>query len=141
MALLQDRLVTADHQRGRQLIYGLDERAEGEKLNEDEFVLIINTFAALNVLGIYYQRRYVRRKDALELWASTVDRVLTSGAAFVQARDAGNGTRSWPQLRAFGEDAARYVAHWERDNAAINAQLGALQPNAQDQSETSPSST
>jgi len=28
----------------------------------DEFVLIINAFAALNVLGIYYRRRCVNRE-------------------------------------------------------------------------------
>lgn len=98
---LQDRLVSADQQRGRQLIYSLGGRpAEVEHLS-DEFVLIINAFAALNVLAIYYRRRYVRRKDALELWASTVNRVLISGEEFLNTRDA-----------ATARAAGRSCAHW-----------------------------
>jgi hypothetical protein len=39
-----------------------------KELSDDEYVLINNALASLNLLAIYYQHGYVRRKDVLELW-------------------------------------------------------------------------
>jgi hypothetical protein len=131
---LQDRLVTADQQRGRHIIYRLPDREARVEYLSDEFFLIINAFAALNVLAIYYEQRYVSRKNVLELWASTIDRVLTSGNDFLTTRDASNGSPNWPQLRALGKDARRCVERWARDDAANIAQQSTIQSGPQDRS-------
>ncbi|MDX6389267.1 MAG: hypothetical protein QOJ73_330 [Streptosporangiaceae bacterium] len=107
---IHEHLITADQQRGRRLLYAMTEtRVRVEDLSEDDYVSINNALASLNVLGIYYQRRYVRRKDALELWGLPVVRALLAGDTFIAHRDAEQGMNSWPQLRAFAEDARKYA--------------------------------
>jgi hypothetical protein len=79
-------------------------------LSEDEYVLINNALASLNLLAIYYQRGYVRRKDVLGLWALPVARALLAGDAFLAHRDAEQGgVPIWQQLRDFGKDSEKYV--------------------------------
>src|SRR6266568_4810887 len=79
---------------------------------------------SLNVLGIYYQRRYVRRKDVLELWAVPVLRALLAGDTFIAHREADHGMRIWPQLQAFGENARKYTKR-----AGLDVQIPGLKPN------------
>lgn len=106
---IHEHLVTADQQRGRRLIYIMSsERVRIEDLSDEDYVLINNALAALNVLGIYYQRRYIRRKDVLEFWALPVLRLLRAADAFLAHRDSFRQP-TWPQLRAFAADAQSYV--------------------------------
>jgi hypothetical protein len=107
---IHEHLVSTDQQRGRHLLYVMKETQVGvEGLSDDDYALINNALAALNVLGIYYQRRYVRRKDVLELWGLPVLRVLDAGKEFAIHRDAEHGMLSWPQLRALEADARKYA--------------------------------
>jgi len=93
---INERLITADQQRGRRLIYDMSEKhRKAEDLNEDEYVSINNALSSLNNLGIYYRRRYIRRKDILELWALPVVRLLRAAEPFLAHRDELAGTR-WP---------------------------------------------
>jgi hypothetical protein len=103
-------LVSANQQRGRRLLHSMGEKqAQVKDLSEDDYVLINNALASLNVLAFYYQRRYVRRKDVLELWALPVRRALLAGDAFLEHRDALQELPIWPELRAFDKDAGKYL--------------------------------
>jgi hypothetical protein len=107
---IHEHLVTADQQRGRRLLYRMKEtQARVEDLSDDDYVLINNALASLNVLGIYYQRRYVRRRDALELWGVQILRVLLAGEVFIAYRDVEQRMRSWPQLHVMAKDARKYA--------------------------------
>jgi hypothetical protein len=85
---LHDQLVSAEKQKGRRLLYKMGEQQlRMEDLSDDDYLLINNTLAALNVLGIYYQRRYVNRKDVLEIWALTLVRTLLGAERFLASRE------------------------------------------------------
>ena len=108
---IHEYLLSADQQRGRRLLYWMKEKQISVKdLSNDEYVLINNALASLNLLAIYYQRGYVRRKDVLELWALPVVRALLAGEAFLAHRDAEQGgVPIWQQLREFGKDSEKYA--------------------------------
>jgi len=89
-----------------------------EDLSDEDYTLINNTLASLNTLGIYYRRRYFRRRDVLDLWAVPVARLLRAAEPFLAYRDEEVGTRIWPELRAFAMDAER---HLERQGINLKA--------------------
>ena len=73
-----------DQQRGRRLIYDMAEaNTRIEDLAGERYELINGALSALNVLAIYYERRYIRRKDVLEYWASSVVRTYEAADAFL----------------------------------------------------------
>ena len=110
MLRVHERLVTRDQQRGRRLVFEMSEKkTQVEDLGADDYELINNSLAALDVLGIYYKRRYIRRKDALEIWAAQVLRVVRAAQPFLKHRDALSRGSTWPHLLAFAEDAQSYI--------------------------------
>jgi hypothetical protein len=80
-----------------------------EDISDDDYILINNALAALNVLGIYYLHRYIPRKDVLELWAVPTLRAFMAADVFISYRDAENGMPTWPHLREFCEHARKYT--------------------------------
>ncbi len=110
MLKLHEHLVTSDQQRGRRLIYEIHESATAiEDLSEEQYALINNALSTLNVLGIYYERGYVSRKDVRRFFALTVVRLMPAAEIFLAHRDQLVGTISWPELRALAEDSAKHV--------------------------------
>jgi len=121
---INEHLVSPDQQHGRRLLYAMKEKPTPVKdLSAEDYLAINNALAALNVLAIYYLRRYVPRKDVLELWALPVLRALLAGDAFLAHRDAQQGTPIWPQLRKLGKDAKQY-AQRERVSIQISGPTG-----------------
>ncbi|WP_242887777.1 hypothetical protein [Actinomadura litoris] len=107
---LHERLIAADQQEGRRLLYLMaEERRQVEHLTPDEHAKINNALALLNVLALYYTRRYVRRKDVLELWAARVVRVFTAAQPVLEHRSALSGYRAARHLRALSTDAEAYL--------------------------------
>ncbi|KAB2347239.1 hypothetical protein [Actinomadura rudentiformis] len=107
---LHDEFLTRDKQVGRRLIYEMAEQQRSiDDLSFEEHVLINNTLASLNLLGIYYHRRYVRRADVLELWAMPLARIITAAQPFLEHRDRHQQAPIWPHLRSMCQDAERYV--------------------------------
>jgi hypothetical protein len=64
----------------------------------------------MNTLAIYYRRRYIPRKPAMEFWADPVLGLLADGQPFLDHRDAQrkDGKSQWLELRAFADAARRY---------------------------------
>ncbi|WP_037864968.1 hypothetical protein, partial [Streptomyces sp. NRRL S-340] len=63
---MHEQLVSPDKQRGRRLIY--DMAATGRSVDDltaDEYEAINNALAYLDVLGVYYNNRYIRREDVM----------------------------------------------------------------------------
>ena len=121
---VHERMVAADQQRGRRLIYEMSaRRTRVEDLSDDDYVLVNNALASLNNLGIYYRRRYVRRKDILELWALPVVRLLRAAEPFLAHRDGLVGTRTWPELRSFASDAENYLQRQGVDVKAVETRV------------------
>jgi hypothetical protein len=119
---MHEHLTTADQQRARRLLYLMSESGRRvEDLSEQEHALINNALASLNTLGIYYQRRYVRRKDLLEIWAETVLRLLNPAGAFLTYRNALPGGSKWPQLHLLADDARKYLRQQGIDPDAVTA--------------------
>jgi hypothetical protein len=109
---IHEHLVSADQHRGRRLLYTMKEtQTRVENIGEEDYLLINNALAALNVLGIYYRRRYVHRRDVLELWAVPVLRAVLASEAIIARRDTENGMPIWPHLRSLAEDARTYTEH------------------------------
>ena len=110
MLKIHDRLVAPDQRRGRRLIYQVREAGTAiDGLTEDQYALINNALSTLNVLGIYYERRYVARTDVLRFFALNVVRLMPAAEAFLAHRDQVVGTVSWPELRTLAADSANYL--------------------------------
>jgi hypothetical protein len=121
---IHEHLVSADQHRGRRLLYTMKEtQIRVEDISEEDYLLINNALAALNLLGIYYRRRYIRRKDVLELWAVPVLRAFLAGQAIMDRRDTENGMPIWPHLRSLADDARAYT-----EQAGISVQAPGVPP-------------
>jgi hypothetical protein len=126
---VHDRMTAADQQRGRRLIYDMSTKHKRvEDLSDEDYVSINNALASLNNLGLYYRRRYVRRKDLLELWALPVVRLLRAAEPFLAHRDELAGTHTWPELRTFALDAEKYLQRQGMDIKAVETR-GTESPN------------
>ena len=101
-----------------------DEHTSVKDLSDDDFDLINYALASLNTLGMYYRRRYVRRKDVLELWAIPVVRLMQAAEPFLDHRDEVAGRRVWPDLRAFASDAKKYL---DQRGVAVKAVEGRVE--------------
>jgi hypothetical protein len=121
---VHESMTAATQQRGRRLIYDMSAKhTRVEDLSDDDYVLVNNVLASLNNLGLYYRRRYVRRKDILELWALPVVRLLRAAEPFLAHRDELAGTHTWPELRAFALDAEKYLQRQGVDVKAVRAHV------------------
>jgi hypothetical protein len=121
---VHESMIAADQQRGRRLIYDMSAKHKRiEDLSDDDYVLVNNTLASLNSLAMYYRRRYVRRKDILELWALPVARLLRAAEPFLAHRDELAGTRTWPELRGFASDAEKYLRRQGVDIKAVETRV------------------
>ena len=106
---VHDRLTTPDSQRGRRLIYMREQGLQPEQMPAEEHELINGALAAFNTLGIYYHRRYVRRRDVMDLWAAALVRLMPAAEAFLAYRGAVPGGSTWPYMFSLAEDARDYV--------------------------------
>jgi hypothetical protein len=119
MLRVNERLTTPDQQRGRRLVYEMaSANVRVEDLSDEQYSLINNAIGALNILGIYYQRRYIRRKDVLEFWGLNVVRIHAAGEFFLTHRRGLTGEMPWPQLDLLARDARAFLTR--------NGRLGAL---------------
>lgn len=124
---IHERLTTADQQHGRRLIYEMSERNLSVRdLSDDDYALINNALATLNNLGLYYKRRYIRRKDILVIWALAVVRLTRAAEPFLAHRDELIGTRSWPELRELAADAEKHLQRRKIDVKAVEARTTEL---------------
>ncbi|MFC5182518.1 hypothetical protein [Actinomadura harenae] len=107
---LHERLVDAEMQKGRRLLYEVAaQRRDIADLSEGDHLVIHHALAAFNVLGIYYQRRYVSRRDVLDLWALPLVRTLAAAQPFLEERDAHQGVPVLSQFRSLCGDASDYL--------------------------------
>jgi|HubBroStandDraft_6_1064221.scaffolds.fasta_scaffold942699_1 hypothetical protein len=90
-----------------------------EDLSEEQYALINNVLATLNLLGIYYEGGYVSRKDVLRFFALTVVRLMPAAETYLAHRDQLVGTVSWPELRALADDSAKFVRHRSAEPADV----------------------
>jgi hypothetical protein len=126
---VHERLITPDQQHGRRLIYGKVARGiPPETLDEDERTAINNALTTLDAVAIYYRRRYIRRKDLLELWALTVVRLVRAAEPFLAHRNELLGTDSLPSLQAFAGDAEQYLARKGTPIKAIDPRASGSPP-------------
>jgi hypothetical protein len=118
-----DRLTTPDQQAGRRLIHQMASTSPNiDDLTTEQYTLINNTFAILNILGIYYQRRYLRRKDVLAFFALNVARVYSDGQAFLSHRRSFAGVTPWPELDGLAKDATAYLQRHGLDQERTSSQ-------------------
>lgn len=109
---LHERLVDADLQRGRRLLYShARTRQEVTELREshpEQYDLINRSLAMLDVAGMYVDRDYIDKKDFLSLWGPTYGRAWLAAGPFLDERFAGlrSGSRGWPYFRSLGAEAA-----------------------------------
>jgi hypothetical protein len=116
---VHERLVTTEQQESRRLIHELGEQGKRvEDYTDDERARVNNALAAFNVLGIYYKRRYIRRKDVLEFWAVPLLRLMPSAEPYLKRRDSfGTTGQEWPELRALVDDSQRFIRRHGREGA------------------------
>lgn len=107
---LHDRLVTAEQQENRRVVYEMAENGRTvEDLSREEYRQINNALAAFNVLAVHYQRRYVSRADVLDLWGIPIVRTVAAAQPFLEHRSEHVGVPAWRHLRALNSDAEAYI--------------------------------
>ncbi|MCM0678283.1 hypothetical protein NCC78_26945 [Micromonospora phytophila] len=109
---LHERLVEADLQRGRRLLFTRAQTLESVLQLRDEepdnFDLINRAIAMLDVAGLYVDRKYVDKQDFLAEWGGVYGRAWLAADAFLAVRlgDLRGGRQGWPYFRALGVEAA-----------------------------------
>jgi hypothetical protein len=101
---MHNQLLDADQQHGRRLLFLMTEGGQGAtELPEEEFSAINQALSQLNVLAYLHRKRYVPRRDVIELWGLTTARAWLAAEAvgFIALRDNQNVSPVWPFLRAF----------------------------------------
>lgn len=85
---LHERLASIDQQRGRKLIHEMLRR-QHKRVEDlgDDYEAINNALAMLNVACFYYVRRYISRKDWLEIWSVPIVRAIDAAEQFLAYRD------------------------------------------------------
>jgi hypothetical protein len=114
MLRVHERLTSIEQQRGRREIHRMgDQHKRVEDLTPDEYDKINNAIAALDVMAVYYKRKYIPREPMLEFWAEPVLRLMRAAEPFLSHRDRDwlgtTGRRTWPALHAFADDARKYL--------------------------------
>jgi len=101
---VHDRLLGAEQQHGRRLLFRMAEEGRAAKdLTEEEFAAINHALSQMNVLAYLLRKRYVPRRDASELWGLTMARAWRAAqtVGFIELRDDQNVSPIWPFFRAF----------------------------------------
>jgi len=114
MLRVHERLTSMEQQRGRREIHRMgDQHKRIEDLTPDQYDKINNALAALDVMAVYYKRKYIPREPILEFWADPVLRLMRAAEPFLTHRDQDllgtTGRRTWPALHAFADDARKYL--------------------------------
>jgi len=114
---LHERLASVDQQRGRWLIHErLGRQHKRVEDLSDDYEAINNALATLNIGCFYYVRRYISRKDWLEIWSVPIVRAIDAAQPFLAYRDAlVGGARTWPEMRQFAADARKYLQQRGRE--------------------------
>jgi hypothetical protein len=92
---LHEQLISEEHQVGRRLLYQMGGRPIAQ-LDQNEFSQINAALALFDVLGLYVHRKYVRRQDALQLWAVPTVLAWRAAQPFIEYRAAEHSYRPWP---------------------------------------------
>lgn len=109
---------TPDQQRGRKLIHQMAEAGTHVvALPDEDYNLINSALSALNVVGIYCERRYISRRVVRRYWGATIARTHRDAQTFLAHRLAQAGRVPWPQL-----DQLAKAAQARLDREAAKAQ-------------------
>jgi hypothetical protein len=108
---VHDQQLSADRQDGRRVLFELYEQNQPpESLSGEDHRAVNHALSIFNVIGFLYCKRYVPRRDLMDLWALTATRLFDAAekSGFLAVRDAQNGDPIWPYFRRFVADARRY---------------------------------
>jgi hypothetical protein len=64
-------------------------------LTSEEYGLINRALSTYELLGLFIEKRYISKSDALIVWARPVCRAWKLGAAFVEHRQTYVGDNAW----------------------------------------------
>jgi len=109
---VHDQQLSAERQDGRRVLFELYEQKRlPEELSDEEHRSANHALSVFNVIGYMYCRRYVPRRDLLELWDLTSVRLFDAAerSGFLAMRDAQNGAPIWPYFRPFVADARKHA--------------------------------
>ncbi|MET8909948.1 hypothetical protein [Micromonospora sp. NPDC004551] len=128
---LHERLVEADLQRGRRLLFTRAQTVESVQRMRDEepdnFDLINRAVAMLDVAGLYVARKYVDKQDFLAEWGGVYTQAWLSADAFLTVRlgEPRDGREGWPHFRALGAEAAAALGRPDPTPTPDRASTGA----------------
>jgi hypothetical protein len=105
---IQDVLMTADHQRGRWLLWDAAATGKLPEIGSSDYYLINRALGMLNLLALYTQQGLVPRRWVLELWHHPLAQMDSAVSLMMRERVAVAGWRPWPQLDRLIREAAGY---------------------------------
>jgi hypothetical protein len=106
MLRIYDYLIVAERQHGRRILFEMVENhRRPADLTSEEFLAANHAVATLDLMAFLHKRRYVPRRDAVELWGVTTARTYRAArdTGFLAFRDSQHGREIWPYFRAFGQ--------------------------------------
>jgi hypothetical protein len=121
---IHDQQLAADRQHGRRVLFEMAEQGQPpDDLSDEDHRAANHALAVLDLMGFLYCKRYIPRRDAMDLWARTTTRLVNAAeiSGFLALRDAQNGAPIWPYLRRFAADARRrtHLVEHPRDRNSI----------------------
>lgn len=109
---IHDQQLVADRQDGRRVLFQLyEQKMPPESLSYEDHRAVNHALSIFNVIGFLYCKRYVPRRDLMDLWAITGTRLFDAAerSGFLALRDSQNRVPIWPYFRRFVADARRFT--------------------------------
>jgi len=95
---LHDVLMTAEHQRGRWMMWDIADTGRLPDAASPDYYLINRTLGMLNLLAIYTKNGVVPRVWVLEIWHHPLQQMAAAVRLLADERLAVGNWRPWPQL-------------------------------------------
>jgi hypothetical protein len=105
---IHDVLMTAEHQRGRWLMWDVVATGRLPDVGSPDYYLINRALGMLNLLALYTQQGLVPRQWVLELWHHPLTQMDAAVTLLMRERVAIAGWRPWPQLDRLIREAVTY---------------------------------
>ena len=97
---IHDQMTSIENQQGRKILIDLDKKNESiDTLSDDQHALANKALSTIDIMGFYCEKRYIKRKVVLDLWAPSLRRLSGKAEEFMSKLDKEKDRTTWPHCR------------------------------------------
>ena len=111
---LHERLIDPELQAGRKALHqrvgSVEDAQRLETADPQTYALVGRALAMFDIFGLYAREGYIDKQLALREWGRSYSLAYQRSRPYLEYRAKDAGGQIWPNLRAFGEECAVWVA-------------------------------